>query len=358
MSTTSMNCLYWIDQLNKNYSSLVGKKSALLGELHKAGFQIPKGFALGIDIYERFMKETGAYDEIDRFVKRYFANGHVKINLDQYEQIAHVLRGIVESKQWPADIENKIHNYYEKLSEMMGIHHVPVAVRSAGPLSRPGQYETHLFARGKAEVMQRIIEVFSSTFNARSLIEREKEGLPMNFDPIGVAVIQMVHAKTAGVIFTLNPVNGDRSKILIEGNWGYGESVVGGYVTPDEWEIDKVLFEITSRKVSNKKVEYVVDYSTHEVKMTDIPAERQNAPCLTDEEILELARLSKEIEKHFAMPQDIEWVIDKDCAFPDNIFFVQTRPETTYFARAVNPKLKTTGNPYRDVIEFYRNLKA
>jgi len=358
MGKTSTYYLHWIDQININFSDRVGKKSANLGELHGAGFQVPKGFALGLDIYEGFMKRTGALEEINHYLTNVQARGINGSDFERHEEESRFLRGIVESKKWPADMEHLILQYYEDLCKFTGKESVPVAVRSAGPLSRPGQYETYLYARGRKEILQKIIKVFSSTFNIQSLLIREQAGLPRNYDPIGVAVTQMVNAKAAGVIFTLNPINGDRSKIIIEGNWGLGESVVGGHVIPDEWEIDKVLLEIIRRKISHKQIEYIVDHHSQEVILSGIPPEKQAAPCLTDPEILELARLAKAIEKHFGRPQDIEWAIDKDLSFPDNIFFVQTRPETAWNAKLLEPKLKTTGSPSLDVINFYRNLKA
>ncbi|EFK97708.1 phosphoenolpyruvate synthase, partial [sediment metagenome] len=152
----------------------------------------------------------------------------------------------------------------------------------------------------------------------------------MDYDPIGVAVLKMVNSKAAGVMFTLNPANGDRSKIMIEGNWGLGESVVSGSVTPDEWIVDKVVIEIVKRTISTKTFEFAFDESTGRVRMLDVPTNRQNLPCLTDEEILELARVGKKLERHYGIPQDIEWTIDRDLPFPENIFFVQTRPETIW----------------------------
>lgn len=180
----------------------------------------------------------------------------------------------------------------------------------------------------------------------------------MDYDPIGVAVLKMVNSKAAGVMFTLNPANGDRSKIMIEGNWGLGESVVSGSVTPDEWIVDKVVLEIVKCTISNKTLEFTFEESSGRVRMLDVSSDRQNIPCLTNEEVLELARLGKKLEQHYRTPQDIEWTLDRDLPFPGNIFFVQTRPETIWSKKKSDGKLKSTGSASRDVIDFYRNLKA
>ena len=358
MSATLTNYIYWLDEIDKDYGHLVGKKCANLGELTRAGFPVPRGFALSVDMYKKFMNDTGAFEEISRYLKNFDTGNDPLANLNKYNEASNVLRHIVETKWWPSEMEDFIARFYERLCEKSGIDNVPVAVRSAGLLSYPGQYETYLYVRGKTEVMKHIIKVFSSTFNVRSLLAREKAGRIQNYEPIGIAVNQMVNAKAAGVIFTLNPVNGDKSKIAIEGNWGLGQSVVGGFVTPDEWKVDKVVLEIISRKISSKQIEYLVDHKLTKVTEVHIPKERQAVPCLTDEEIIELARIAKAIEKHFGTPQDIEWAIEKESAFPKNIFFVQTRPETVWNNRIIESKLKTTGSPSRDVISFYRNLKA
>jgi len=92
--------------------------------------------------------------------------------------------------------------------------------------------------------------------------------------------------------------------------------------------------------------------------MRNVSGDRQNIPCLTDEEVLELARLGKKLERHYGIPQDIEWTIDRDLPFPGNVFFVQTRPETIWSKKKSGRKLKTSGSASRDVVDFYRNLKA
>jgi pyruvate, water dikinase len=101
-------------------------------------------------------------------------------------------------------------------------------------------------------VLTNIIRVWGSTFNQRSLVARARGNYPLEYDAIGVAVLQTVNARSAGVMFTLNPATGDRSKIMIGGNWGLGERVVGGVVTPDEWMVDKVIMEVTKRTISRK----------------------------------------------------------------------------------------------------------
>jgi pyruvate,water dikinase len=121
--------------------------------------------------------------------------------------------------------------------------------------------------------------------------------------------------------------------------------------------VDRVVMEISRRTISPKGIEYIVD-SSGNVVVADIPPDRQNVPCLTDEEVLELAKGGKKIEQHYGEPQDIEWVIDKDLSLPDSIFFVQTRPETTWKEKADTQRLTSTGDAKKDVVQFWMTVKA
>ena len=248
-----MKWIYWFEELGKEHNDIVGKKCANLWEMTRAGFRVPPGFALTLEAYDRFMKETGALDEIRQYLSTFNADPNNMADMPKYDEASKVIRDIVNSKKMPEDMEHKVRQYYDELCRKTGISDVPVATRSAGPASHPGQYETYLYIRGEEEVVKNIIKVWSSTFNQRSIIARARSGLSLDYDPIGVAVVKMVNAKAAGVMFTLNPVNGDPSKIVIDGNWGLGESVVSGSVNPDEWEVDKVTLEIAKTTIPTKR---------------------------------------------------------------------------------------------------------
>jgi len=135
-------------------------------------------------------------------------------------------------------------------------------------------------------------------------------------------------------MFTIHPVTGDRNKIVIEGNWGLGEAVVSGSVTPDEWIVDKNTLEVLEVRTAEKTVEYIRDPETGKTIHAEVPPERRSIPCLTEEEVKKLAELAVKIEKHYGTPQDIEWAIDRDLPFPENVFIVQSRPETVWSTKA------------------------
>ena len=135
-----------------------------------------------------------------------------------------------------------------------------------------------------------------------------------------VVVQKMVHPKSSGVAFTLNPADGDRSQIAIDAAWGFGEGVVAGEVTPDNFLIDKVMLEIGKRIISNKEYEYALTEHDKVMKQK-VEDERATAPSLTDAEIKAIAALAKRAEKHYGCPQDIEWAMQGD-----QLIILQARP--------------------------------
>lgn len=322
--------IYWLKEVGAEHNEVVGKKCANLGELTKAGFHVPPGFALSVRAYERFMKETEVSARLLEFLKTLHADPDNVADTPKFDAASREMRGIAESIHMPSDMEEIIRGYYAELCKSAGHENVYVATRSAGPVSHPGQYETYLNVCGADEVVRNVIRVWSSTFNTRSIIARARKGLPLHYDPIGVAVLTMVDAKAAGVMFTVNPVNGDESKVAIEASYGFGEAVVSGNVTPDRYLVDKVTLEIDERVVSNKGCEFAYDPETREMIYRDLPCEKREVPCLQDREVLELTRIAKEVENYFGCPQDIEYSISMSLPFPESIFLVQARPESVW----------------------------
>ncbi|MDX1524208.1 MAG: PEP/pyruvate-binding domain-containing protein [Anaerolineae bacterium] len=136
----------------------------------------------------------------------------------------------------------------------------------------------------------------------------------------------MVNAKAAGVAFTLNPINGDRSKIMIDSSWGLGEAVVSGEVTPDNFLMDKAILEVVRKAISPKQIDYVVDAAQGRTIKRDVPLDRQTAPSLTQEELTAVAKMAMWAERFYGTPQDV----DPDLPAPDNVVLLQSRPETVW----------------------------
>ena len=315
----SKRWVLWLEELGQEHNDLVGRKCANLGEMTKMGLRVPPGFALSVEAYRDFMSMTGAVDEL----REYLAKSAPK-DLKQFNQASVDIRQIVQSKVMPREMEKTIVSYYKELCQRCAAE-VAVSTRSAGPVSHPGQYETYLNVIGESDLIDRIKKVWASTFNPRSLAFRSRKGIPLESDPIGVAVLKMVNARAAGIIFTADPNTGDTARMIIEANWGLGESVVSGESTPDVYILDKESLEIREKKLGPKS--RYVTFKEVGVAEEEIPPEKRGKFCLNDEEAREIGRLGKILENHFGVPQDAEWAIEEDLPFPESVILLQTRAE-------------------------------
>ncbi|RLE60872.1 MAG: phosphoenolpyruvate synthase [Thermoprotei archaeon] len=326
--------ILWFEELTKDDVPLVGGKNANLGELLRSGIPVPPGFAVTAYAYKRFIEETGIKDKIYEILREKVPEGAAKP--EDYMEASEEIRKLIESTPIPKDIEEDIRKAYRELSKRVGKDEEFVAVRSSATAedlpgaSFAGQQETYLNVKGEDEVVEKVRKCWSSLFTPRAIFYREQKGFKHEKVLISVAVQKMVNSRSAGVMFTIHPVTGERDKIVIEGHWGLGEAVVSGAVTPDEWVVDKNTLEIVERRIVEKKYELVRDPVTGKTIKREIPPERRKAPSLTDEEVKLLAELAIKIEKHYGMPMDIEWAVDKDMKFPESVFIVQARPETVW----------------------------
>jgi pyruvate,water dikinase len=318
----SKKWISWFEELGQDCNDLVGKKCANLGEMTRMGLRVPPGFALTLEAYGDFMDLTGATEEVKKYLDK--ADYDFE-SIQHFNEASAKLREIVESKEMPLNMREAILFHYQEMCRSCNAEDLAVSTRSAGAASHPGQYETHLNVRGDSDVIEKIIKVWSSTFNPRSLSARKRFGLPLDSDPIGVAVLKMVNARSAGVLFTADPNTGDTSRMIIEANWGLGESVVGGEAMPDVFILDKESLEVIDKKLGSKG--RCVTFKEVGVVEADTPPEKCEAFCLTDEEAKEIGRLGKLLEAHFGLPQDAEWAVDQDRSCPESVILLQTRPE-------------------------------
>jgi len=313
----------WFKDINKKHVQLVGRKGVSLAELTRTGVHVPPGFALTLEAHERMMRETGIGEEVCQYLGRFekrslqdFSNSEKAGN-----HILQMMKGI----KLPEDMRSELFKSYEKLCELTGIPDVPVSVRSSGPVSHPGLFDTYLNVQGKAELEQKVVACWASVFAPRAIANPAQQGRPVEREYIGVVILQMVNACSAGVLFTVNPITGNLNEIVIEGSWGLGESVVQANVAPDRFTIDKRTLEVKERVINEKLREVIV--TSQGTVVAPVSLERQTISCLHDDEIRELVRLAKIVEIHYGgIPQDVEWAISIDFPFPKNVFFLQTRP--------------------------------
>jgi len=334
LSEMKQDLVLWFEKLRKTDIPSVGGKNANLGEMTHTGIPVPPGFAITAYAYKKFIEETSIakkiYEIVDKTVKD-------KTDPAQYEVASKKIRELIESTPMPKDIENAVKHAYEEMNKKLNTKETFVAVRSSATAedladaSFAGQQETFLNIRGVKSVLQHTVKCWSSLFTPRAIFYRNEKGFAHEKVFISVGVQKMVNSRAAGVMFTMNPVTGDLSQIVIEGNYGLGEAVVSGSVTPDDFVVDRQSMKIIERRLAKKTVQYIRDLKTGHTVHEEVPAEMQELPCVTDEEVLRLAELAKRIEKHYGKPQDIEWAIDRDIpTAPQNTFIVQSRPETVW----------------------------
>ena len=248
--TTAMGTplVCWFEECRRDSVPLVGGKCSSLGELINAGVRVPPGFALTTEGYRRFMAEAG----IDREARACLAGLNIQ-DIDQLEKVSAEIRGMIESHSFSTEIEDLVAERYRKLSVRSCIPAVPVAVRSSATAedlpgaSFAGQQDTYLWIRGADEVLHHMRRCISSLYTARAISYRIGQGYDDDQVAISVGVQKMANSYTAGVMFTLHPANGDRSVIVIDSNYGFGESVVSGEVTPDNFVVNKVTLDILER---------------------------------------------------------------------------------------------------------------
>lgn len=331
--------IFWFEEIGKEYNDRVGKKCANLGEMTRMDLPVPPGFAISIDMYEKFLQESELGERISCYVSDL---GELKgVAITRFDEVSQNIRTMIESQPIPKDLEAEIVLCYEQLCNKVGVTDVPVSVRSAGTASRPGMFETYLNIKGKADVLDNLKKVWSSAFTPRAIAFRVNKGISVDGDKLGVAVVKMVNARAAGIGFTVDPVSGDSSKIVIEANWGLGEGVVSGVENVDRFVVDKQSSEIVERAVG-EKIKQVVNKEKG-AEWEDVPLDMRLIPCLNDEEIKGVAELARTLEERLGQAQDMEWAIDPDFPFPRSIFLLQTRP-----AKVAAKKAETASDKLAD----------
>jgi pyruvate,water dikinase len=284
------------------------------------------------------MKEN---DLAERVLKR--LEGLTEQMVEETEKASEEIREWIEAGTISEPLEDIIAAQYRILSMNTRTPAVPVAVRSSATAedlpdaSFAGQQDTFLWIRGVDDLLDRTRRCWSSLFTPRAISYRIKMGFDHSQVLISVAVQKMVRSFSAGVMFTLNPSTGDRATIVIDANWGYGESVVSGEVTPDQFLVNKITMEITKKTISDKQIYYTTDPETDEVKRLEPEAERRVSQCILDAELIELAKWGKVIEKHYGKPMDIEWATEKSLPYKGEIYIVQSRPETVWSQKKAKP---------------------
>lgn len=331
--------LFFKDASEAEYELLGGKGSSL-ASMTKADFPVPNGFCITTHAYADVMKEH-LDDVVDRVND---------VNIDDMNELAKTAleeRALVEKISMPAAVETAIKEGYQRLCQEAGFAgNLPVAVRSSATAedlpdaSFAGQQDTFLWVVGEEELLNNVRKCWSSLFTARAIRYRHDHNIKEEDVLMSVVIQKMVNSRVSGVAMTMNPMNGDRSKIVIDVGWGLGESVVSGEVTPDNYTLDKVILEVISSKIHEQEFALVPDIENKCVVKKYLNKEEAGKPCLTHDELKALGKLCKKVEQHYKTPQDIEWALDGDLPEGENLTLLQSRPETVWSQK---PKEKKKG---------------
>ncbi len=343
---------------------LVGGKNASLGEmfrnLKKKGIRVPDGFSVTAEAFRYFIRENAIDDDIKRILK-----GLDTRNMRNLAEHGYRVRQAILGAEFPVDLRNVIIEAYSKLSREYDPHKsfritwdkkdhtnhfadgVDVAVRSSATAedladaSFAGQQESYLNVSGEYQLLESIKKCFASLFTDRAISYRFDKGFGQTSIALSVGVQKMVRSDEAssGVMFTIDTESGFPDAIVINGSWGLGENIVKGKVNPDEFIVHKPTLRkdfksIVGKKLGSKEVKLVYSVgSSAATSNTPVSREDQNRFCLSDGEVLDLAKWGMIIEEHYKKPMDIEWAKD---GRDGKLYIVQARPETVQSQKSKN----------------------
>jgi pyruvate,water dikinase len=325
----------WFDDFSRNDLALVGGKNASLGEMRRhllsLGIAVPDGFALTTAAYRLFL----AHNHLDAVIARELQRLHDGAPL---AEVGAAIRQAMVAGALPDALAADVRERYVQLGTRAGKADPPVAVRSSATAedlpdaSFAGQQESYLNVAGVEALLASVPRCFASLYTDRAIAYRQHHGIAHETVALSVGVQQMVRSDVgaAGVAFTLDTETGFRSLVMLTGAWGLGENVVKGVVNPDEWRVfkpllaDASLTPILDATTGLKQQKMVLSPAGSPMNVDTTPDERARR-CLSDDEVLTIARWCVRIEEHYGCPMDVEWAKD---GLDGALYIVQARPET------------------------------
>ena len=309
-----------LHEIEKTQLSLVGGKGLHLGELSKIqGIQVPEGFCVTTVGYQKAIEQN----ETLQVLLDQLAMLKVE-DRDQIGNISRKIRQIIMEVDIPSDVVKAVAHYLSQFGEEHAY-----AVRSSATAedlphaSFAGQQDTYLNIIGVDAILQHISKCWASLFTDRAVIYRMQNGFDHSQVYLSVIVQRMVFPQASGILFTADPITSSRKVLSIDAGFGLGEALVSGLVSADCYKVQDG--QIIDKRIATKKLAI---YGRKEggTETQQIDSDQQKAQTLTDEQILQLERIGRQIEAHFGQPQDIEW-----CLARDTFYIVQSRPITTLF---------------------------
>src|SRR5437764_2378100 len=275
-----------------------------LAELLRAGVSSPKGFTVTVEAFRRHWDQA----RLDEVAEASLGGLGPAAGPAEIEAAAGAIRAELADRELDADLAARIGDAYEELSSRCFEINVPTAVRSSaigedsGTASFAGIFDTYLGVSGPERVLGAVRDCWASLFNARAVSYRLRAGLHYTDMPMAVGVIELIHARASGVAFSVHPVTGKTDRVVIETNWGWGEAVVQGLVTPDHVEVGKADGRILKYQVADKTVVSAFDYAAGRVVETGMPARLVGQRVLEDEQITVLTDAGLAGERNYFLP--------------------------------------------------------
>jgi len=343
-----------LNQIGRDDIAIAGGKGANLGEIIKIGIPVPKGFIVTTASFDKLLEENNLEPRI-----RAVIDGTTVDDTTKLFEASRKIKEIILSSDMPLEVESGIIKAYERLeSEMSKLSAktkeslFAVAVRSSATAedlptaSFAGQHATFLNVKGEKNLIESVRKCWASLFEPRAIFYRTKHGI--SWSRIAVIVQEMINSDKSGIIFTVDPSNG-QNILLFEAIWGLGESIVSGKITPDMYKVSKergnvgIILDV---QVSNKTRMLARDPKSGNTVEVLLSQRKGNTQVLTEEEILELSRYSTMLEDHYGgHPQDIEFAIEGD-----RIMILQTRAVTTEIKKNIE-KVKSNGARHKELIK-------
>lgn len=314
----------WLRDLSRTDTPSVGGKGANLGELVRAGFPAPPAFVISVEGYNQFREQSGIGGELDLRLQA------VKVDdAGALQRVSHELRDLIEGASIPHDIVDEVIGAYEELT-VKASGGALVAVRSSATaedtaqFSFAGMFESFLNVRDREELLKRVKSCWASTFHARVLFYRLKQGMPAEM-PVAVIVQAMVNSEKSGVCFTVDPATRNVQRMVVEAAWGLGEVVVLGQVTPDHHVLAKDTLAVVEESIGAKDFMLIRDAVTGSTARVELAGDpRRTARVLTSGELQSLGALARRVEAYYGTPQDLEFAVEDGV-----IYLTQSRPITT-----------------------------
>ncbi|MFF3877954.1 PEP/pyruvate-binding domain-containing protein [Streptomyces sp. NPDC001978] len=312
----------------------IGGKATGLGDLVSRGYPVPDGFVVPTSAYTRVIAESGLQGRISQIMEE--TDGEAASG-----RASQALRALFDDLVLPSDIADAIARAY---GDLVAGESEYVAVRSSATAedlaeaSFAGQQETYLWIAGAENVQRHVVQCWASLFTPQAIGYRARLGMGVDDLAMGVVVQRMVPARSAGVLMTLDPLNGDRSTIYIESAFGLGEGVVRGDVAVDRFWVDKASASVRS-SIAEKLNAHQFDRETQSVRLVAVDPDSATRPSISEQEAVSLAGLAKRVEADQERPMDIEWAVDDE----GTLFLLQARAETVWSQRTGNATGSTAG---------------